>query len=164
MQRIVVFGQGGAFGRATCGHVADRLGRRLALPLLPAGDAERRATNGQAGGWIVVQAVGAFSAALFCAADTAIWLHFSTLAVARRWARDTKRRLSAAPLGDDSPSLIDLAASVQHMACTPYVRHWLQQRSLAHLHVHHLRNPAEVDFWLYAQDQRVPSAAIAQPA
>jgi hypothetical protein len=163
MKRIVVLGQGGAFGRSACAYVADRLGQRLGLERLAA----RHAASGSASsGWIAVETAGPFSLGLFLAADTAVWLHYSVWAVAREWTHRLPEKLAGTRLPEYSPPrLADLAATLQHMAWTPHVLRWLQHPSLAHLHVHHLRSPAETHFWLHAQEHLLPLlAAEAQPA
>jgi hypothetical protein len=162
MKRIVIFGQPGAFGHAACVYVADRLGQRLGLPRFSAG---AQSAQDLLGGWIAVEPVGTFTPALFRAADTAVWLHYSTLAVAREWARHLRAQFCGSARCGRAPRLVDLGDSLQHMAWTPHVHRRLQDPSLSHLHIHHLRSPAETDFWLHAQDHRwPPTQAAVQPA
>ena len=156
MKRIVIFGQPGAFGHSVCVYVADRLAQRFGLPLISA-DAAQSARD-PLGAWITIEHVGTFSATLLRAADTAVWLHYSALAVTREWARNLRSRLRGAEIRSRAPRLADLGDSLQHMAWTPHVHRWLQAPSLAHLHIHHLRSPAETDFWLRAQDHRLLAA------
>ncbi len=165
MKRIVVLGQSGAFGRSTCADVADRLAQRLGLPRLASRNVERSASSATNGGWIAVESAGPFSLALFRAADTAVWLHYSAWQMVREWANDLRHKRTGFGLRERSPRLGDVTASVQHMLWTPHVLRWLQHPSMIHLHVHHLRSPAETDFWLRTQDHRLPRlTANAQPA
>jgi hypothetical protein len=166
MKRILVVAQAGAFGHAACAAVAERLGRRLGLPVLAARrgalDAVPPATDA---GWVAMSAVGALSSSLLRAADAAIWLHYSPLAVAREWLRG-QQRLGESPARAAKPRLADLCDSLLHMALTPHVHRLLHQAASARVHIFHLRNPAETEFWLYAQEHRLapPAAASALPA
>ncbi len=164
MKRIVVFGQPGRFGESACAIVADRLAQRFSLPRLAAVAAERLSDIAEAKGWVATSAVGAFSERLFRAADTAVWLHYSPLAVAREWTRGVRSRLSTFAMSDCVPRLADLRDSLWHMDRTPQVHGLLQQPSMAHLHVCHLRSPGETVFWLHAQDHRLLQVAAPQLA
>jgi len=166
MKRIVVFGQTGAFGQRTCGQVAGRLAQRLGLPVVPAADEELAAVaSGGRPGWIAVGAVGSFSDLVLRAADTAIWLHYSPLAVAHAWFAATRNWLRGVAASGPAPLLADVRDSLLHMAWTPHVRRQFDQSALSHLQVFHLRSPSETDFWLHAQEHRLAGpAASAQPA
>jgi hypothetical protein len=164
MNRIVVLGQPGTFGNAWCRHAADRLAQRLDVPCIPAPDAEPPA--GHAPGWVATATVGAFSGKLLHSADTAVWLHFLPLAVTRAWARGLQAKSSRSIHVPRWPRLADVRDSFMHMAWTPHVHRLLRHRALAHLQIFHLRSPEETDFWLRAQEHRLPlrRPAVAQPA
>ena len=154
MKRIVVLGQSGAFGRAWCRHTAARLAGRLDVPCVGASDA---ATIGeQSSGWVATAAVGASPGPLLHSADTAIWLHFLPPAVARAWVRGLQEKLGGAVRLPHVPRLADIRDSLMHMAWTPHVHRLLRHPGLAHLQVFHLRSPEETDFWLRAQEHRLP--------
>lgn len=145
-------------------QVADRLSRRLGLPQLVLDCSISRRGTG-ADRWVTVADNTALPKPLLQLADTAVWLHYSVPAVALEWLRDLRRRTAIAAASYGSPRLADLAHSLRHLVSTPQLRQWLQHSSLAHLHVHYLRNPAETDFWLYAQDCRLaPATSSAQAA
>lgn len=166
MKRIVVFGQTGSFGQRACGLVAGRLAQRLGLPVVPAADDALAAVAASGHpGWIAVGAVGAFSDLVLRTADTAIWLHYPPLAVARAWIAATRGWLRGAAAAGPAPLLADVRDSLLHMAWTPHVRRQFAQSALSHLQVFHLRSPSETDFWLHAQEHRLAApAASAQPA
>jgi hypothetical protein len=168
MKRIVVFGQPGSFGSACCSYVADRLARRLRLPLVVGagrGTQVPKVAADHDAGWIAIEAVGLFSETMFRTADTAIWLHYSSLAVAREWSRGLRARLAGRVQPRPAPRVADLLDSLQHMAWTPHLRRLLHHPALMHLSIHHLRNPGETEFWLLAQEHRLlPPHASAQPA
>lgn len=162
MKRIVVFGQTGPAGRLSCEHFADRLAQRLGLARL--GDRDPEPVGGD--GWVAVEPVGEFSETLFRAADTAIWLQYSPAAVVREWLADLRARFSGGRgvTAGAAPTLADLRDSVLHLALTPHVHRSLRHPALAHLHVMHLRNPDEADFWLRTQELRMPIGSSMQPA
>ncbi|MCU0765051.1 MAG: hypothetical protein MUF32_03310 [Burkholderiaceae bacterium] len=164
MKRIVILGQPGAFGDAWCRRTALRLSQWLDVPLLSDADlalAERTTT-----GWVATATVDAFSRAPLHAADTAIWLNFMPLAVTREWLRGLRARFVGSMRAAHAPRLPDLRHSLTHLAWTPHVHRLLRHPAMAHLQVFHLRSPGETDFWLRAQEHRLPSRqpAIAQPA
>ena len=166
MKRIVVFGQTGPAGRLSCAHFADRLAQRLGLARRGAGVAEQHAGSLGTDGWVAVEPVGEFSEELFRAADTAIWLQYSPAAVLREWLAALRVRFSG-PRGvtaDAAPGLADLRDSLLHLALTPHVHRSLRHPALTHLHVLHLRNPDEADFWLRTQELRMPIGSSMQPA
>jgi hypothetical protein len=165
MMRIVVLGQPGAFGGAWCRETAARLAQRLDLPYIPASEAVPSADREP--GWVATAAVGAFSTALLHAADTAIWLHFLPLAVTRTWAKGLHTKLvGTTNKGGQSPRLADVRDSLLHMAWTPHLHRLLHHPALAHLQIFHLRSPDETNFWLRAQEHRLPlrEPTVAQPA
>jgi len=165
VKRIVVFGQGGPFGRRACRHVADRLAQRFGLKLRSPTDIGRCSASALNGCWIAVEAVNELSLELLRFADTAVWLNYSAWAVGRELGRGLRRQRAGGSIQGRPPRLIDVGASLLHVAYTPCLHHWLQQPSLAHLRVHHLRHPAEAAFWMLAQEHRMPAAAAAaQPA
>lgn len=166
MKRIVVFGQTGSKGRLSCAGFADRLARRLGLARRAEGP-DGRATDTAGDGWVAVESAGHFSEDLFRAADTAIWLHYLPLAVAREWLAGLRNQVVGAgrAVSASRPRLVDLRDSLLHMAQTPHVYRSLRHPALAHLHVHHLRNPDEAEFWLRTQALRLPPAGSSmQPA
>jgi len=154
MMRIVVLGQPGAFGAKWCRHAADRLAQRLSLPCLAASDPAAAAPDDD--GWVVTATVGELPARLLQSADTAIWLHFLPLAVARMWAKGLHARLAGSIHATHLPRLADVRDSLLHMAWTPHVHRLLRHPALAHLQTFHLRSPDETDFWLRAQEHRLP--------
>ena len=154
MKRIVVLGQPGAFGGAWCQHTAARLARRLEVPCI--GASEAATISERSPGWVATAAVGTFSSPLLHAADTAIWLHFLPLAVAKAWARGLQAKLGGAVRLLHVPRMADLRDCLMHMAWTPHVHRLLRHPGLAHLQVFHLRSPEETDFWLRAQEHRLP--------
>lgn len=164
MKRIVVLGPPGGFGSAWSRHTAARLARRLDVPCI--GASEAAMVSGLSPGWVATAAVGAFSGPLLQSADTAIWLHFLPLAVAKAWARGLQAKLFGAVRMPNVPRLADVRDSLMHMAWTPHVHRLLRHPGLAHLQVFHLRSPEETDFWLRAQESRPPvhPPAVAQPA
>ncbi len=164
MKRIVVLGQPGTFGDAWCQHAAARLAQRLDVPCIPVVDAVPSAQ--EAPGWVATATVGAFTGTLLHSADTAIWLQFLPLAVARAWARGLRAKLTGSLPVQRLPHLADVRDSLMHMAWTPHVHGLLRHPALAHLQVFHLRSPDETDFWLRAQEHRLPlrQSAAAQPA
>lgn len=164
MKRIVVLGQPGAFGGAWCQHTAARLARRFDVPYVGASDGA--AIGEHSPGWVATAAVGAFSSPLLHSADTAIWLHFPPLAVAKAWARGVQASVAGAVHLAHVPGLADIRDSLMHMAWTPHVHRLLRHPGLAKLQVFHLRSPEETDFWLRAQEHRLPMRppAAAQPA
>jgi hypothetical protein len=152
VKRIVVMGQPGAFGQAWARRVARRLASRLDLCCVEA----REAQHGPdlCAGWVTTAAIGEFSSAVLRCADTAIWLHFSPVAVARAWLRGL---LGSDPQGRriHAPRLADIGESLLHIAFTPRVHRLLRHPTLMHLQVFLLRNPEETDFWLHLQEQRL---------
>lgn len=156
-----MFGQGRPFGRWACQDVADRLAQRLGLKLRSPTDIEGRPAGALNGGWIAVEAVNKLSLELLRFADTAVWLNYSAWAVGRELGQGLRRHRVGSSTQGRPPRLIDLGASLLQMAYTPSLHHWLQQPSLTHLRVHHLRHPAEAAFWLLAQEHRLPAAAAA---
>lgn len=154
MMRIVVLGQPGTFGAKWCRHAADRLAQRLGLRSLAVSDTAAVAPND--GGWVVTAAVGEFPARLLQSADTAIWLHFLPLAVARMWCKGLRARLAGSIRPAHLPQLADVRDSLLHMAWTPHVHRLLLHPALAHLQTFHFRSPDETDFWLRAQEHRLP--------
>lgn len=160
MMRIVVLGQPGDFGSAWCRRAAARLARRLDLPLIAA--REIRPDSGKDSGWITTVTAGMSCDAVLRAADTAVWLHYSPLAVARAWLRGLRGKFSGAPsLPRPSPRMADVRDSLRHMACTAQVHRLLRLPAMTHLQIFHLRNPDETDFWLDIQEHRL---APVQPA
>ncbi len=164
MKRIVVLGQAGRFGDAWSQYAAARLARRLDVPCLATSEGAPGAERTP--GWVATLTVGALSGALLRAADTAIWLHFLPLAVARQWVLGLRSELTGSLHGQQCPRLSDLPGSLMHMAWTPHVHRLLRHPGLAQHQIFHLRSPDETDFWLRAQEHRLPShqAALAQPA
>jgi len=162
MKRIVVFCQPGDFGRRCSAWVAERLAGHLGLPVIAPVD-----TGGSlqppSADWIAISAAGAVPETLLRRADTVIWLHYSPLTVAREWLRALREGFRAAAYA--RPGLADIVGGLLHMAWTPHVHQLLQRPSLAHLHVFHLRNSREADFWLRTQRHRLAAgSAPAQPA
>jgi len=164
MKRIVVLGQPGTFGDAWCRHAAARLAQRLEVPHVPGFETVPFAE--QAGGWVATASVGAFSGRLLHSADTAIWLHFLPLSVTRAWARGLQAKCGGPVHAPRWPRLADVRDSLMHMAWTPHVHRLLRHPALKHLQIFHLRSPEETDFWLRAQEHRLPlrRPAAAQPA
>ena len=153
MIRIVVLSQPGEFGSAWSWRAAIRLARRLDLPCLSASEVSSDPRRGA--GWVATTAVGACSDAVLQAADTAVWLHYSPLVVARAWLRGVRGSVTGSSVPHQSPRLLDVLDSVMHMAWTPHVHRLLHHPALAHLQVFHLRNPDETDFWLRMQEHRL---------
>ncbi|MBK9244596.1 MAG: hypothetical protein IPM30_07010 [Burkholderiales bacterium] len=164
MKRIVVLGQPGGFGDAWSRHAAARLAQRLDLPCLAA--AEEGPSPGQAPGWVTTARVGELSGVLLRDADTAVWLHFLPVAVTRAWLRRLRAGFARTPAGHRLPGFADVRDSLVHMAWTPHVHRLLSHPALSHLQVFHLRSPDETDFWLRAQEHRLPDRQppLAQPA
>jgi hypothetical protein len=164
MMRIVVLGQPGEFGSAWCRRAATRLAQRLDLPCVAASDVP--SGPGKTAGWVATTAAGACSDTVLQAADTAVWLHYSPLAVMRAWLRGLTRRLAGSSASHQSPRLADVRDSVLHMAWTPQVHRLLRHPALGHLQIFHLRNPDETDFWLRIQEHRLraPQPTLAQTA
>lgn len=153
MERIVVIGQPGPFGQAWCRLAATRLAHRLGLPCVQAAEAFAEDTLGR--GWVAMAQAGRLPAPLLAAADTAVWLHFSPLAVTRAWLRGLRSRLHDALAAIHAPRLADITSSLAHMAWTPHLGRALTDSALAHLQVFHLRTPGEAEFWLRLQEQRL---------
>lgn len=161
MLRIVVMGQPGMFGRLWCRRAAVRLAKRLKLPCIDADQAH--AGSAAAAGWVTVAAIGEFPSSVLRAADTAIWLRFSPLAVAHAWVRGVRDRLRRRARRG-TPALADIGESLLHMAFTPHVHGLLNQPTLSHLQVFLLRNPDETDFWLRLHEQHSSGPpTVAQP-
>lgn len=164
MKRIVVLGQPGDFGDSWCEYAAARLAQRLDVRCVRVPESAPSAADPS--GWVATATVGALSAAMLRMADTAIWLHFLPPAVTRAWLRGLRARLSGALHVERLPCLPDVRDSLMHMAWTPYVHRLLRHPALVHLQVFHLRSPGETDFWLRAQEHRLPppGPSIVQPA
>lgn len=164
MKRVVVLSQPGALGTAWCQHAAARLSQQLGVPRVPVGDAASPAED--APGWVATTTVDALSRSLLRSADTAVWLHFLPPAMTRVWLRGLRARLAGALHVPHAARLADLRDSVMHMAWTPHVHRLLRHPGLAHLQVFHLRSPDETDFWLRAQEHRLPlrQPVLVQPA
>lgn len=164
MKRVVVLGQPGTLGDAWCRHAAARLSQQLDVPHILACDAASAAED--APGWVATATVDALSRTLLRSADTAVWLHFLPPATSRAWLRGLRARLAGALHVPHVPGLADLRDSLMHMAWTPHVHRLLRHPALAHLQVFHLRSPDETDFWLRAQEHRLPlrQPVLAQPA
>lgn len=154
MKRIVVLGQPGDFGRTWCDRAASLLAHRLELPRFSATEKVRHPAREP--GWVVTAAAGALSDALLRAADTAVWLHYSPWGVAQTWARGLCVRFCGKDPAGQLPRLADVQDSLLHMAWTPHLHRLLRLPALAHLQIFHLRNPGETDFWLRAQEHRLP--------
>jgi len=155
----VVLGQPGAFGSAWCDRAASLLAQRLDLPRIDTVEAVPEPAKEP--GWIATAAAGAFSGALLRAADTAIWLHFSPVGVAKAWARGLRIRLCVKDAAGHLPRLADVHDSLLHMAWTPHLLRLLRHPALAHLQIFHLRSPGETNFWLRAQEHRSPARLMA---
>jgi hypothetical protein len=153
MQRIVVIGQSGPFGQAWCRFAATRLAQHLGLPCITVTDAVEVDRSQQ--GWVAIVHAGMLPRRLLADADTAIWLHFSPLAVAHAWLRGLRGRLRNALAALHAPRLTDISNSLAHMAWTPHLGRLLTDSALAHLQVFHLRTPDETEFWLRLQEQRL---------
>lgn len=164
MKRIVVLGQPGRFGAAWCQHAATQLAQRLEVPCVGASGQAPFASDSP--GWVATATVGALSGPLLQAADTAVWLHFLPGAVAKLWARGLHVTHRGAARPRHLPRLTDLRDSLMHMAWTPHLHRLLRHPALLHLQVFHLRSPEEADFWLRAQEHRLPLRPLtaAQPA
>lgn len=164
MIRIVVLGQTGKFGSAWCRRAALRLAQRLDLPCLDASEVPADAVRGT--GWVAMAPVGAPCDSVLQAADTAVWLHYSPLAVTRAWLRSLRARLSGSSAAHHSPGLQDVIDSLLHMAWTPHIHRLLHHPALAHLQIFRLRNPDETDFWLRMQEHRLqaPKPRLARAA
>lgn len=160
MKRILVLGQSGSFGRAWCQRAAARLAQRLDLPHFAAHEAQPDA----GGGWVVSTQIGAVTDEILSDADTAVWLHYSPLAVARGWLAGLLRRLVGAGAADLAPRLTDVLGSVVHMVWTPHLHQLLHPPGQAHLQIFHLRSPDETDFWLRIQEHRARRQPLAQAA
>lgn len=89
-------------------------------------------------------------------ADTAIWLHFRPLAVARAWASGLREKLVGVTQNPRLPGLSDVRDSIAHMTWTLHMHRLLRHPALEHLQVFHLRSPEEADFWLRVQEHRLP--------
>ena len=155
MKRVVVLSQPGAFGSISCLRVASRLAARLELPCIAASE-DGLAGPGGAAGWVATAAVGTVSRALLHAADTVIWLHYSPAAISQAWSRGLRTKLAHTTFAGRAPRLSDIRDSLLHMIRTPQLHQLLCQSEFAHLHVFLLRNPDQTDFWLRAQEQRLP--------
>jgi len=155
MRRIVILAQPGEFGSAWGCWAASRLAQRLDLPCV---DASEVATEAGESGWVATSRVGACPEHVLRAADTAVWLHFSPLAVFAAWWRGLRSRMTGTRAPLHVPRLADVRASVVHMAWTPHVQRTLGQPTMAHLRVVHLRDPAQTDFWLRLQELRLHQA------
>lgn len=155
MMRILVLGQPGNFGRAWCHRAAARLAQRLDLPCLAAH--EGQPDPDAHCGWVVSAPIGAVTDEILSNADTAVWLHYSPLAVARGWLAGLLRRILGAGAADVAPRLSDVLDSVMHMAWTPHLHQLLHRRQRAPLQIFHLRSPDETDFWLRLQEHRAPA-------
>jgi hypothetical protein len=157
MKRILVLP--GAFGSAWCDRAATLLAQRLDLPCIDTSEAVPEPAKEP--GWIATAAAGTFSGALLRAADTAVWLHYSPLGVAKAWARGLRVRLCGKNHAGHLPRLADVNDSLLHMAWTPHLHRLLRHPALAHLQIFHLRSPDETDFWLRAQEHRLPARLMA---
>lgn len=163
MKRILILGQPGRFGGALCDWAASRLAQRLKVPRISAGDLSHHLSA--SAGWIAATRVGACPDKLLRAADTAIWLHFSPLSVLRAWMHGLRLRITGSPAPHHVPGLADLRDSLLHMAWTPHVHRMLCHPAMSHLQVVHLRSPAQADFWLRMQEQRLMApSGLAQAA
>lgn len=155
MMRILVLGQPGSFGQAWCQRASARLARRLDLPCFSAQEGVPDAAARS--GWVVAAPIGALSEELLGAADTAVWLHYSPLPLARAWLAGLIKRLFGTEAAGLAPRLSDVLDSVLHMAWTPHLHQLLHHPEQAHLQIFHLRSPDETDFWLRMQDHRAPA-------
>jgi hypothetical protein len=145
--------------------VAGRLARHLGLPVLTAHRAASPKSAARESGWVAVAGVGALLESILCAADTAVWLHYSPLTVARLWIRNLRLRRREAAAVDPMPGLADVRDSVVHAAWTPHLHRLLRERAAEPMQVFHLRNPNETDFWLHAQEHRLaPDTVTAKAA
>ena len=153
MKRVVIFGQSGALGRLSSSRFADRLAQQLGLELQVDWCLNEH-KSGEEIGWIAVASSAKLSTALLHGVDTVIWLHFSPLAVAREWLASLRARIVDRLEQDDCVRLRQLSQSLLHLALAPTVYRALQDPALAHVSIHHLRTPEEVEFWLRAQAHR----------
>ncbi len=150
MRRVVILAQPGEFGSAWGRWAASRLAQRLQLPCVGASEIAPEAVES---GWVATTRVGACPEHVLRAADTAVWLHFSPLAVLGAWWRGLRGQQP--PL--HAPRLADVRASFLHLAWTPHVQRAFSHPAVAHLRVVHLRDPAQTDFWLHLQELRLHS-------
>lgn len=159
MIRIVVIGQPGAFGSFSCRRAALQIARQLDLPCVAASELESH--RDAADRWVATVTVGALSSAVLNRADTAVWLHYSPLAVVRAWMQERRNRRAQAKVASIPLRLADFAGSVLHFAWTARIHRLLVHPARADLRVFHLRSPKETDFWLRLLEHWPP--AIQRP-